>query len=376
MPTVTKSKVVSTTVSLKDLQKTLGIVKKAIAPRPSHPILATVKIEMDGTQLSFEAFNAEYGIVSSIPCTIGETWATCVVAKQFVDLVNKLTADEVTLELQESQLLVKAGKSKYSFEVMPSDEWPEIPTPDKDRIAFTDELKGAIAHVSYCYSKEAYKGVIKGVHVGSYGKKIVCAATDGHRLSYTEIEVVSEVFETMIPGEAIALFKGLQDWNEIVIEREGIWAYSPNARFYCRALEGQYPMVKQLIPVKFQDSVIFDKDELLAALERVKLLAAKNLFTMVFADSELGTATLIPKGAELSEEIVTANWVSDRPFACGFDVNYLIDGLKAVTEDLVKIGFNPTDKVTYNDMESVRSPVVISSGDGYPVELIMPAFVH
>src|SRR5690606_30055597 len=98
---------------LKPLQAVTGIVER----RHTLPILSNVLIERNDDNLRFVATDLELQIATS--CGLGkksgEQQAVTVSARKLVDILRALPDDcDVSLEVANNRLQVKAGKSRFN----------------------------------------------------------------------------------------------------------------------------------------------------------------------------------------------------------------------------------------------------------------------
>ncbi len=107
-----------------------------------------------------------------------------------------------------------------------------------------------------------------------------------------------------------------------------------------RILDGKYPDYQRLIPDSYPNSLTVGKENLLAALRRVRLLVRDNT-TPVRLSMRAGGVDL----SVISHEIGDANETVDGDFSgteimIAFNPAYLIDGVDAVDSDEVVIETN------------------------------------
>src|SRR5436190_17805313 len=82
-----------------NLAKGLGVVTRAVASRPSLPVLSNILISTDESRLKLSATNLELGITTWIGAKVEDEGAITVPARTFHDLVNTLAPERVDMEL-------------------------------------------------------------------------------------------------------------------------------------------------------------------------------------------------------------------------------------------------------------------------------------
>ncbi|MEX1322975.1 MAG: DNA polymerase III subunit beta, partial [Synechococcaceae cyanobacterium] len=109
-----------------------------------------------------------------------------------------------------------------------------------------------------------------------------------------------------------------------------------------RSLDGTYPNYRQLIPESFSRSISLDRRGLVAALERVAVLADQhNNVIKLSTDAVTGQLQVQADAQDVGSgsEAVAAD-ISGEPIQIAFNVRYLLDGLKAMGSDQVMLHCN------------------------------------
>src|SRR5262245_44159420 len=130
-----------------DILGPLSAVSGIIERRHTLPILSNVLIERGSDALSFLATDIEIQIQArSAASGSGEAKAVTVGARKLVDILRALPDNaEVTLQLQDKRLLVKAGKSRFSLQTLPAEDFPRLAKPAGEVARFTLSQK-ALRH--------------------------------------------------------------------------------------------------------------------------------------------------------------------------------------------------------------------------------------
>jgi DNA polymerase-3 subunit beta len=113
--------------------------------------------------------------------------------------------------------------------------------------------------------------------------------------------------------------------------------------FTTRLLQGEFYQYKKTVSAKYTTSMIIRVAELIEALERAAILASSpsNLAVTLEVDAkerELHIGLSSSKGN--FADIVDINEISGEDVRIGFNINFLLDALKAVPDDLCEIRLN------------------------------------
>ena len=358
------------TCSQADLNASLQLVSRAVATRPTHPVLANVLLTADaGTgRLSLTGFDLSLGIQTSLPAAVETSGAITLPAKMFGEIVARLSTDSpISLSCPEGkeQLKLTNLSGSYKMRGMPADDYPDLPLAQSGTpIRFHAEalVKGLRATL-FASSPDENKQLLTGVHLRLDGEGLECAATDGHRLAVQRLSHAVEAtanpeaevagadgadFAVTVPArslrelERILSGRGSQEPLSLFCERGQVVVLSADQVLTSRSLDGTYPNYRQLIPPSFQRRLVLDRRAFIAALERVAVLADQhNNVVKISADPAAGTATIRADAQDVgsgSESLAAT--IEGEAIKIAFNVRYLLDGLKAMGSDQVVLQCN------------------------------------
>jgi DNA polymerase-3 subunit beta len=372
-----------------ELNSSLQLVSRAVAARPTHPVLANVLLTADAAtgRLSLTAFDLSLGIQTSLPASVETSGAITLPARLFAEIVARLSADSPLslscIEGEEQVELTSSGGS-YRMRGMSADDFPDLPlnqTGTSIRLD-ADALVRGLRATLFASSGDEAKQVLTGVHLRLDDAGLECAATDGHRLAVlhlaqgaTATEGSGEPFDVTVPARSLRELERLLsgrpsreplslfcDQGQVVV----LWA---DQVLTSRNIDGAYPNYGQLIPASFSRSVRLDRKAFVAGLERVAVLADQhNNVVTISADSASGKVTIRADAQDVGSgsESLAASMEGD-PIDIAFNVRYLLDGLKVMGGSEVVLKCNaPTTPAV---LEPVGEP------DAF-VYLVMPVQIR
>ena len=355
--------------SQSELSASLQLVSRAVAARPTHPVLANVLLTADaGTgRLSLTGFDLSLGIQTSIPAQVEASGAITLPARLFGEIVARLSADSpITLHCPEGgeQVELISLSGDYQMRGMPAEDFPDLPlvqTGQPIRLEADTLVKGLRATLFASSSDEA-KQLLTGVHLRFEGDALECAATDGHRLAVLRLghggqaaapasdadEAGGEPFAVTVPARSLRelerLLSGRQSSEPLSLfcDRGQVVFLWADQVLTSRSLDGTYPNYGQLIPESFNRGISLDRRALVAALERVAVLADQHN-NVVKLSTEAGSGQLqvqadaqdVGRGSE-----ALAADVQGDPIQIAFNVRYLLDGLKVMSSEQVVLHCN------------------------------------
>src|ERR1051325_4822771 len=114
----------------------LSAVSGIIERRHTLPILSNVLIERVGGKLSFLATDIEIQITAKSGLeAAAESHSIPVAARTRLDTLRALPASAgVILQQQDKKLVVKAGRSRFSLQSLPAEDFPRLAKPSAGRL--------------------------------------------------------------------------------------------------------------------------------------------------------------------------------------------------------------------------------------------------
>ena len=347
--------------SQSELSTSLQLVSRAVASRPTHPVLANVLLTADaGTgRLSLTGFDLSLGIQTSLPANVESSGAITLPARLFGEIVSRLSSDSpITLHCPEEseQVELTSLSGSYQMRGMPAEDFPDLPLVQSGtpiRLEADALVKGLRATL-FASSGDEAKQLLTGVHLRLDPSGLECAATDGHRLAVLCLAHANAAVEGD-GGEPVTVpARSLRELERLLSGRQSA---EPLSLFYdrgqvvflwadqvltSRSLDGTYPNYRQLIPDSFSRTIALDRRALVSALERVAVLADQhNNVVKLSAEPATGQLLIQADAQDVGSgsEALAASITGDA-IQIAFNVRYLLDGLKAMACDQVLLQCN------------------------------------
>lgn len=347
-----------------ELSASLQLVSRAVASRPTHPVLANVLLTADAAtnRISLTGFDLHLGIQTTFPASVETSGAVTLPARLFGDIISRLSADSpITLSCEEGQEQVDLTSLSGSYQMrgMSADDFPDLPlvqsgTPIQiDPNALVQGLRATL----FASSGDESKQLLTGVHLSLDGEGLECAATDGHRLAVLRLPHLQgeadeasagEPFSVTVPARSLRELERLltgrpsADPLSLFCDRGQVVLLWADQVLTTRSLEGTYPNYRQLIPASFSRSITLERRAFTASLERVAVLADQhNNVVKMALDPARGLVTISVDAQDVgsgSEQL--AGEVEGEPIEIAFNVRYLLEGLKAIGTDRVRLQCN------------------------------------
>src|SRR5437868_5288885 len=327
------------------LQSVAGIVEK----RHTLPILANVLVRKTAGNVQFTTSDLEIQIRTTADMD-GDAgnYTTTVGARKLIDILRTMPADQtVSLESNQSKLVLKGGKSKFTLQTLPAEDFPLVQEAPSFGPAFKvpqRTLKDLLNQVSFAMAVHDIRYYLNGILFVAEGKQLSLVATDGHRLAYASAMLDVEVprQEVILPRKTVLeLQRLLSDKAEGTIElqfanNQAKFAFD-GMEFVTKLVEGKFPDYNRVIPKNHKNTVTLGRAPLLASLQRTAILTSEK-FKGVRLNIEPGTLRVASNNAEQEEAVdeLDIDYGGDA-IEIGFNVTYLIDALANMDQDMVKM---------------------------------------
>jgi DNA polymerase-3 subunit beta len=359
-----------------ELLAPLSAVSGIIERRHTLPILSNVLIDRSGDSLAFLATDIEIQITARTGLGgSGEGRAVTVGARKLVDILRALPENaEVTLQLQDKRLLVKAGKSRFSLQTLAAEDFPKLTRPagEVTRFELTQKaLRALLALVQYAMAQQDIRYYLNGLLMVVEEQALKLVATDGHRLAYASMQLDSALprQEVIVPRKTVLeLSKLLADSEDKVrIELSGTQAGFSfgSVELVSKLVDGKFPDYTRVIPTQHKNRLRIEREPLRQALLRAAILSNEKFRGVRWVLSE-GSLRIVSSNAEQEEaqeelEVTYGGEALD----IGFNVNYLLDVLNNVSGSPVECAFGDSSSsalITYaseKDFKYVVMPMRI-----------------
>jgi DNA polymerase III subunit beta len=330
---------------LEALQSVAGIVER----RHTLPILANVLLRKNGPNLEFTTSDLEIQVRTNAELG-GDagTFSTTVGARKLIDILRALPADQVvTLSSAQNKLTLAGGKSRFTLQTLPSDDFPLVNEAVDFGPAFAipqKTLRQLINQVHFAMAVHDIRYYLNGILFIAEGKTLTLVATDGHRLALAQDTLESEVpnkQEVILPRKTVLELQRLLKDEDTPIEmrfagNQAKFVFS-GMEFVTKLVEGKFPDYNRVIPKNHKNSIVLGRAPLLGCLQRAAILTSEK-FKGVRLNVEPGVLRIASSNAEQEEakEELEVDYNGDA-IEIGFNVTYLIDVLANMQQEMVKL---------------------------------------
>jgi DNA polymerase-3 subunit beta len=340
----------------------LGAVQfasRAISTRATLPVLAGLRIEAgESERVRVAATDLELTMETSFLAAVDEPGRAIVPGRLFGEMTRNLVAGQVSVAATESEIEIGSGRGQFRVKTLAPDDYPALPIesgeakgPVVEVQLDRDSLATALSQVVRAASTDESRQILTGVLWELTEGSLTLAATDSYRLGVRTLEVgggAKDARHVVLPARTLAeLGRALQGAGNVrALVKENLVSFtidgteetSGEAIIGSRFIEGEFPKYRQLLPEKYPNALLVERDALLDVIKRVGLLAQNNLPVKLRLGNELEVSAHTPDVGE-GQEVLDAEY-SGEPLVIAFNPQFLHDGVSAVQGDrvLVEVG--------------------------------------
>ena len=242
-----------------ELLAPLAAVSGIIERRHTLPILSNVLIDSSSEAISFLATDIEIQISARTGLTASRDARSLTVgARKLLDILRALPENaEVSLQPQDKRLLLKAGRSRFTLQTLPAEDFPKLAKAAGEATRFTlsqKALRRLLGLVQYAMAQQDIRYYLNGLLMVVDGGELKLVATDGHRLAFAAMPLPASMQrqEAIIPRKTVVeLTKLLADSDEeVAIEvspAQASFSFG-SIQLVSKLIDGKFPDYTRVIP--------------------------------------------------------------------------------------------------------------------------------
>ncbi len=341
-----------------NLSRGLSVVGRAVATRPTLPVLSHILLSTDQSQIKLAATDLELFIVCWIGAKVDQEGAITVPARLIIDLVNSLPEERVDLDLKDQMLHLTCARNEADINGIDPQEFPLLPERSEDHqiLLEADLLRQMVAQVVFAAATDESRPILTGVLARFEDTTLTMAAADGFRLSVRQAtlpEPVPQPISVVIPAKALnelARVSGDEEdpiglyitpaRSQVLFHLQGDAGANEGRIFgidlVSQLIEGTFVNYRQIIPTSHTTRTILNTEEFLKACKTANIFA-RNEANVVHLEIEPGegmgeghvkmTATSTEMGDSLGDLDAS---VEGEGLTIAFNVRFLIDVLSVM----------------------------------------------
>jgi len=357
-----------------DLLKELSLLQGIVERKNTIPILANVLIEATKDGISLLATDLDVGLRSRCEGTVSKPGTLTLPAKKLFEIVSALPDTDVRIEEDKGgkSVTVAADRFESRMQTLPASEFPTPPVESGPAEATLPgaALKRLISHTRFAITSEDTRYFLNGAQLVLRGDSLSMVATDGHRLAFISVQqspgkkVNGDV---LLPRKTLTEVARLIDGGDAVEFSQGenhLFFRAGGRLLISRKIDANFPAYERVIPKSNDKKIEFDRDRLVSAVRRVRLLSNERskAVKFVMGKDQVEITSSTPEVGE-AHEVLPVDYSGDAMQIC-FNADYVDNFLTVVETEAVQLEFK--DEMS----QAVMKPI---GADGYEYTyVIMP----
>ena len=345
------------TVKKEDLFDGIKIVERATSIKALQPVFMNILIEtIDKGTIRLVATDLDLTVTALVDAQVEEIGKITIPSKTINEIVSKLGANKlIKFEMEEGETTVSVTCQNSKFDIIgiSANEFPpEVYNVEfSDKEGFEIELKPfakAVRQAGFAAAGYETSNLLSGIVCDISSQVLEIASTDGNRLARVREHIENKENKTkqlIIPAKTLNEFIKMtsfidEDVIKIYAEKTKLIIKTEKTTTISRLLEGQYPKYNQLIPTESPKEAVVNVSQFISALDRVSIMVNEktNIVKINFEDNELTLFADTPDSGK-SEEKIDITYTAE-PLLIAFNYKYMLEALKNIDAEEVKIGLN------------------------------------
>lgn len=331
-----------------ELSEALNKVVKAMPIKKTMPILEGIYIKTDGDTLIISATDLNLFIQKRINAEVLIEGEIVVPGKFFSEFIRKINSDSLILDAtNEKQLRISYEENESFVYLLDVDEFPPFENAGEE-ITFNikkRDFKELINKILFAVATDDARPILKGCCLDITNSLVTAVAADGYRLAMVNktIEYKGKDARIIIPSRAmieiVKLLEDDEDFVKVNIDRTMLMLDLFHTKIATKLINGDYINYKRIIPTAFETELSIDKNVFDRGIERAGIVSREGTNTVTLEIKE-ETMTISSQSeiGNVKENIKIR--LQGKDLKIGFNVKYISDCLKNITDDFIAIKCN------------------------------------
>jgi DNA polymerase-3 subunit beta len=272
-------------------------------------------------------------------------------ARRLLDYVRLLPEADIDLKFADNHwATITCGRSRTKIAGMSRESYPDLPTMSDTLAQIPAKVLSAmIAKTIFSISAEESRFTLNGALLQVRPDSLTMVATDGHRLSLVEKEIdlpgVAQSYKAILPRKAMQEVQKMaadanpDDFIQFAGDDNHLFFAMGERLLLSRKLTGTFPDYERVLPKEQPNEVVIERGPFREAIERVAQFTDDRSHAIRLQVSE----NEVKVSSSLSDTGESEDWVnvaySGPGVEIGFNANYLMEFLRALTEPQTSLHF-------------------------------------
>lgn len=327
------------------LLRPLNLVTSVVERRQTLPILANVYLCLESGRLTAIGTDLEIEITSFVEDVKGKDGECTVSARKLLDICRALPEKaDVTLATDKEKLTIRSGRSRFSLQTLPADDFPRLKTKHWIRRLELKQrdLKGLLERTAFAMAHQDVRYYLNGLLFEIENDTLRAVATDGHRLAKSEISIAEQeqIHQAILPRKAVMEMSRILDESDDLVSIElnpnHIQATVGSLVFTSKLIDGRFPDYAAVMAPVLRESLLLDRHAFSEMLSRAAILTNEKYrgIRIGVEPEKMSVSASSPDQEEANDEM-PIDYEGDK-IEIGFNVSYLLDAVKALGSEQIQ----------------------------------------
>lgn len=324
---------------LSALSAVIGVVER----RQTLPVLSNFLLELKDNELIVTGTDLEIELEARAQVQNLAPGRATVPARKLFDICRGLPEGaEISLEVSGDKAQLKSGRSRYSLSCLKAEEFPALGRVADGRSLqlSRQQLRSLIERTQFAMAQQDVRYYLNGMLLEVSPQRVRVVATDGHRLALSEVGVetgFADSRQVVVPRKAILELQRLLDATEetvaLKISGTQVEVDLDVVRLTTKLIDGRFPDYERVIPESGDKKLQAERELVRRALARTAILSNEKFrgVRLTIEGNRLSLQTHNPEHEEAEEDLEVD--YQGTPIEIGFNVNYLLDALGALSSE-------------------------------------------
>ncbi|MBR3267351.1 MAG: DNA polymerase III subunit beta [Oscillospiraceae bacterium] len=360
-----------------DLFEVLPNIAKVTSVKTPMEVLSAIRLEASGQELSLTGYDLELGMRTQIPASVEEEGVLLADGRLFSELIRRMPEGILIIETDDHlKITISGGGTECQLAGMQADEYPDLPDIQQEQgvLIPQKQLRDMIEQTIYAVSLDETKPVFTGELIEIDQDMMNIVALDNYRMALRSEPLIGQgQMKFVVPAKALREISHLLEEDEKNEKPCVIRLDQHQASFeihgyivYTRLLAGEFVTYRRSIPQNVKTEVYVSRKELIDSLDRCSLLISEKNKTAVRFQFEEDKIMISCQNVIGSVDDQLSCDLSGEKMIVGFNNRYLLEAVRAIQGDRVKIMLSGPDRA-----------VKVMEADGEnSIAIIMPVQVR
>lgn len=355
----------------REFQEICKGILEAVDETNNQAVTETLELKVESGKMYLSVTNQEYFITVSLDVNTEETIKAVISASLFLKLVSKITTEEIGITMSDNALVVN-GNGTYKFPlIFDGDKLLELPRIKIDEVTNDFVISTEILQDILKYNtKELQKsGIRMPVHkmfyideqgAITYGSgACVTSFTLNQPVKLLLSEKLVKLFK-LFTSDSVAFKVGFSQianftQTRIKLQNDNIELTAILDSDPAKLNSVPAPVIRSIANTQYENKVIFNKQAVLDALNRLSIFAKKNVVTLYTYLEFTETSLIIYDTRKDNHEEITLDQSNvEGTYMCILNTNDFKTTLETQKDDVVTMRFGNHKSVTVDSRPKVK----------------------